>query len=224
MSSASRSAKRQAKLLSAIPCFLSKPDFLPWERKYFMHGKNRCFFQSEQKSSNEDGPSNDGSANDAGAVGTNLCSALKKRFESCGAGLQVKTIKKLNLRRKKTFCRRWCTIGTKPLFWSWVDLTVTSSNSQIIQEVVKFTSRCQRHFRYNKHTLKLTRLDISWLCYRQSYLLSSIVFGNCSIDFVEKMFPLFCRSYPHPDLPVLIVFTSRWLIESKCFQMLICVN
>lgn len=46
----------------------------------------------------EDGPSNNGSANDAGAAGTNLCSALKKRFESCGAGLQVKTIKKLNLR------------------------------------------------------------------------------------------------------------------------------
>ena len=35
------------------------------------------------------------------------------------------------------------------------------------------------------------------------------------------MFPLFCRSYPHPDLPVLIVFTSRWLLEPKCCQMLI---
>merc|ERR1719447_8106 len=33
-------------------------------------------------------------------------------------------------------CKRWCTIGSNPLFWSWVDLTVTSSNSQIIQEVL----------------------------------------------------------------------------------------
>ena len=107
MSSASRSAKRQAKLLSAIPCFVSKPDFLPQKRKFFMRGKNRrpvhCFFSGRIKTSNEDGPSNDGSANDAGAAGTNLCSALKKRFESCGAGLQVKTIKKPKLGIKRYF-------------------------------------------------------------------------------------------------------------------------
>ena len=31
--------------------------------------------------------------------------------------------------------RQWCLVGSSPVFWSWVELTVTSSNSQVIQQV-----------------------------------------------------------------------------------------
>ena len=31
--------------------------------------------------------------------------------------------------------RQWCMVGSSPAFWSWVELTVTSSNSQVIQQV-----------------------------------------------------------------------------------------
>jgi len=33
-------------------------------------------------------------------------------------------------------CKQWCIVGSSPEFWSWVELTVTSSNSQIIQQVL----------------------------------------------------------------------------------------